>query len=1317
MLTTILATTIAMAAASSPNDACGGASVEWQLSSKGGSCVDACAAGKGTCVELPAGANTEQCVQAIAESFDLTCLVQESWGGAGVTPTFRASDGRCWRPSTSTSFTCDAKYTDTQRFCPCAGVSPSSPPSPPLPPSPPPSLPPTPPPPSLPPPPSPPPPSSPPMAPPSLPSFPPVPPPLDVVASFCAVIDGTAEVPSSGEPNRPSLDADAFSRGVARALGLWEGHVYAVSDSLGCSFTWSWFTPTNVPAGTELVSLSEGYRLVPDSPSGTKLVVSATILGSDRWKPTWEVCRDLMVQAGLAESCVRAEAECTPDGDDYEATYEVVATVSVASTCDQGNSVATMVCNSMNTISSDAVFVCTFVCGPVVVTATASGLSNSVKAAVADTIDMLPRRPHPHDMLPSPDAASDFLNVSVTEISYSANQESCFRCEDIKRTQCQSGQDSHMWGLHPSTLSSLSDYTGRNVTFATFNATLPDLSQGWTSTDTAWIILAHLPLWLAPLLPLMLLAFHLQGRRDRVALELKHALERVETEEAHMQANQVHDAAIRRARVLSSITFALGVLLLPWPPGVLAMVATQPMVYRSQWALLKGRLDRMRTLLGWTTVLAAVYFVYFQMQLTGMFCFMASKNWYGSRVRHSTVTCAPQYNDVGRDGEYLGIGFFVLQSWLVLLMVPVAWALLLQAAGPSNRRIRRMEVKLEPSDVGLRLIRVCYVLSMLAIWNPLGWFGVPATKLWIAGWMTVTAKEAATRAAAKRGAVVVGTETHLEEVKEAGWCGRAAVPVQGFDRLATMFNCAMASGVLGLAGAVAATVLGARFHISGKDNAAVLFSGVAVAFTVHSLPMLVYARRLRRTLARKTPRHSVVCSGWWCAVRPRSAFFDSFRSLDTRLHVNESVDAAATESKFAGIPKDIITGQPKEAATGIYGFIGHTETEIRNRMARGTPAIVEEWESRLATAKAALRSAQNGGNPDEIKAAQQATEQSDADLENLRYVLYEAAGSSQLTFQNGWMRDRAEDGSELPERQGKLLADFVALPMARKGQLEEPNVVSLRLYTTGAFRSLNGPMRNLKRDRNDEPVQPPRLAEPHPLPVTMAFMYEGLKRLRAVAAAEEAQRETLSGSISVAGLEGIELNTIVVRNSNTLTSTDAGPTLSTPRMQPMTGFQAGSRASLQSSSSRESGRARRVSWTEVVSQKAGRPLGLVKRGSIYGETRPASETILWRGMKDLKVTEKFMQVGGTELAPMSTTTNIEIAARYARGTETALILRLRSTSFMNLGCDLMELSAFPHEKEYLYPSLTFLQPTGVTHTLVHDGTTFTIVEVEPSFPS
>jgi hypothetical protein len=54
---------------------------------------------------------------------------------------------------------------------------------------------------------------------------------------------------------------------------------------------------------------------------------------------------------------------------------------------------------------------------------------------------------------------------------------------------------------------------------------------------------------------------------------------------------------------------------------------------------------------------------------------------------------------------------------------------------------------------------------------------------------------------------------------------------------------------------------------------------------------------------------------------------------------------------------------------------------------------------------------------------------------------------------------------------------------------------------------------------------------------------------------------------------------------------------------------------------------------------------------------------------------------------------------------------------MNLGCDISELSAFPHEREYLYPPLTFLHPNGVMHKLKRAGVTYTVVEVEPSFPS
>jgi hypothetical protein len=106
-------------------------------------------------------------------------------------------------------------------------------------------------------------------------------------------------------------------------------------------------------------------------------------------------------------------------------------------------------------------------------------------------------------------------------------------------------------------------------------------------------------------------------------------------------------------------------------------------------------------------------------------------------------------------------------------------------------------------------------------------------------------------------------------------------------------------------------------------------------------------------------------------------------------------------------------------------------------------------------------------------------------------------------------------------------------------------------------------------------------------------------------------------------------------------------------------------------------------------------------------------------MKDLHATNAFMRRGGTELAPMSTTTDLDIAVRYARAgrNRESLLFRIRSNTFMNLSCDLTYFSAFPHEREALYPPLTYLQPTGKVHRLKHDGCKFTVVDVEPSFPS
>ena len=94
---------------------------------------------------------------------------------------------------------------------------------------------------------------------------------------------------------------------------------------------------------------------------------------------------------------------------------------------------------------------------------------------------------------------------------------------------------------------------------------------------------------------------------------------------------------------------------------------------------------------------------------------------------------------------------------------------------------------------------------------------------------------------------------------------------------------------------------------------------------------------------------------------------------------------------------------------------------------------------------------------------------------------------------------------------------------------------------------------------------------------------------------------------------------------------------------------------------------------------------------------------LFRGMSNRKVFETFMQDGGTELAPMSTTSELWVALKYSQGGETATILWLRSSNFMDRGVDLEWVSAFPFEREYLYPPLSYLKPIQQEPTVVQIG--------------
>jgi hypothetical protein len=92
-----------------------------------------------------------------------------------------------------------------------------------------------------------------------------------------------------------------------------------------------------------------------------------------------------------------------------------------------------------------------------------------------------------------------------------------------------------------------------------------------------------------------------------------------------------------------------------------------------------------------------------------------------------------------------------------------------------------------------------------------------------------------------------------------------------------------------------------------------------------------------------------------------------------------------------------------------------------------------------------------------------------------------------------------------------------------------------------------------------------------------------------------------------------------------------------------------------------------------------------------------------------------MMDGGTEMAFMSTTTALDVAVSYSLSKQ-ALLFKIVAPNFLAAGADVQWLSAFPQEKEILYPPLTYLKPTGrveeVSVTMPNDEVVvFTVTEV------
>lgn len=89
--------------------------------------------------------------------------------------------------------------------------------------------------------------------------------------------------------------------------------------------------------------------------------------------------------------------------------------------------------------------------------------------------------------------------------------------------------------------------------------------------------------------------------------------------------------------------------------------------------------------------------------------------------------------------------------------------------------------------------------------------------------------------------------------------------------------------------------------------------------------------------------------------------------------------------------------------------------------------------------------------------------------------------------------------------------------------------------------------------------------------------------------------------------------------------------------------------------------------------------------------------------------------GGTEVSPMSTTSDIRIAAKYGVSGN-SLLFKIKVNNVLQYGADLQWLSAFPGESEVCYPPLTYLQPSGKVQVIKVGETTFTVCEVTPHIP-
>ena len=123
--------------------------------------------------------------------------------------------------------------------------------------------------------------------------------------------------------------------------------------------------------------------------------------------------------------------------------------------------------------------------------------------------------------------------------------------------------------------------------------------------------------------------------------------------------------------------------------------------------------------------------------------------------------------------------------------------------------------------------------------------------------------------------------------------------------------------------------------------------------------------------------------------------------------------------------------------------------------------------------------------------------------------------------------------------------------------------------------------------------------------------------------------------------------------------------------------------------------------------------GIMKLRATRAHDAAAARTF-WRGLEDMGMGDEFLRQGGTEMACMSTTEDLQVArTTFAKvgAVDNPLLMKVQCTSLMDCGADISWLSMYPGEKEVLFPPLTFLLPVG--EPVVENGVT--VITVQPRF--